>query len=308
MTWIDLLKKMVRWKDWKDTKLIFFFIFLAVYIPEMSLFNGIYELLIGLIFVCVCLSLGHITNNISDYELDKLTGKHTTKPQITKLFMVILLFLLFLTSIHYVTDYLSLTIIIVSVFLGLSYSVKPIRLKERGFWGIVVGGVSQRVLPLLPIAYFWHILPAVSLYLALLSLISVRQMLIHQIKDYEGDLAGEANTFIVNIGINKGKLILKLISLAETVMLIVWLSSLHSIFVTLVFFGYVCLLIIESLLNTSYWKNLSLYSSSRYFLSDYIFFLLPISVCVFLPYFLIPIYLLMILLFQKYFLFQLINH
>lgn len=307
MTLAKSVSSAIRLNDWKDTKLIFFFIFFAIYYPSSNFFQNIYELISGLIFISVCLSLGHIANNISDISQDLLVGKKVVNPKIQRTIFIVLIILLLVFSIHYIVDMASFLIIIFSFFLGVSYSKRPFRFKERGLLGIIVGGISQRILPLLPIAYYWKVTPSIWLFFCVLFFISSRQMIVHQIKDYQNDLDSHTNTFVTNIGISTSKIIVSIISIIEISVLIKWLINLNSIFPLVVFLIFLALLTVKAIQKSTYWQKLSITSSSRYPLSDFYFLLLPILGCLFIPLQTTYIYLGLVVVFQKYFLFEFFN-
>lgn len=302
MTLAKSVSNATRFNEWRDTKLAFFFIFFAIYYPSSNFFQNIYELISGLIFVSVCLSLGHIANNISDISQDLLAGKIVVNLKIQRAIFIVLIILLLVYSVHYTVDLTSFLIIIFSFFLGTSYSKKPFRFKERGLLGIIVGGISQRILPLLPIAYYWKVVPSVWLYFCVLFFISFRQMIVHQIKDYQNDLDSHTNTFVTDIGISTSKIIVSTISIIEMSTLIKWLIDLSNIFPLVVFLIFLALLACKATQKSTYWQKLSLTSSSRYPLSDFYFLLLPILSCLFVSPPLTYIYLILVIIFQKYFL------
>ncbi|EKD99601.1 MAG: hypothetical protein ACD_22C00224G0002 [uncultured bacterium] len=304
MTTISIVLKAVRWNEWKDTKLVFFLIFFATYCPKTNIFYSVYELILGIIFVSICLSLGHITNNISDTDQDKQAGKQIIKPEVLKIILVILIILLFVFSIHYITDLISLIIILFSLFLGISYSKRPFRFKEKGLLGIIVGGISQRVLPLLPIAYCWHAIPSAWLFFLVLTFISFRQMIVHQIKDHQKDLHSHTNTFVTNIGISTSKIIIYALSLIEISALIIWLVNLNTVLPLITFLMFLVFLVASYTQKSTYWQKISILNSSRYPLSDFYFLLLPILGCLFISPPLTYIYLILAIVFQKYFLFE----
>ena len=101
MTLTKSISKAIRFNEWRDTKLVFFFIFFAIYYPSSNFFQNVYELISGLIFVSVCLSLGHIANNISDISQDLLVGKKVVNPKIQRTIFTVLIILLLVFSIHY---------------------------------------------------------------------------------------------------------------------------------------------------------------------------------------------------------------
>jgi hypothetical protein len=82
----------------------------------------------------------------------------------------------------------------------IAYSVKHIRLKERGFWGVVTDAAYAHLIPeiiLLVLINKFSNQFFVPIFFLLLSFsIGVRDILIHQFKDYENDKKSHTKTFV----------------------------------------------------------------------------------------------------------------
>jgi hypothetical protein len=79
--------------------------------------------------------------------------------------------------------------------MALAYSVRPIRLKERGVWGLLAAAVAQWSLPLAVSAAQpggW-LRPLAWLLSALGLAIGLRWMAVHQLPDARGPTGGRAN-------------------------------------------------------------------------------------------------------------------
>ena len=93
------------------------------------------------------------------------------------------------------------TIAVGTILLGVEYSLPPLRFKERGIWGIIVGAFAQR--PGLFLVWaaalgVWDSLTAVLT--AWLFFIGMTGMLGHQVLDRGRDRAGGVRTFVFRKG------------------------------------------------------------------------------------------------------------
>lgn len=278
----------VRWRDWKDTKIPFYLIFFTKFVSQYKMAPGVYlfEFFYGLVFMSLALCVGHMTNDFCDQFPDKVSGK--PKSILNKGAHLLFWFLfvtLIMFSIKYNRDVYSWCLFSFYLVVGLSYSIHPFRFKERGFLGIVLGAVSQRILPLLPIIYYWHIQLIKLLPFLLLSfLIGTRQMYAHQIKDFSNDIKGKVHTYIRDIGLQRGLFQLQVIVVLECIMLAIFVLIPFSpvLVCTLVF--YICWFCAVCLGLKSYRSNFSIVSSNRFYLSTYYYLLLPVVCALLVPF------------------------
>lgn len=157
---------------------------------------------------------GYFINDFFDIEKDKTSGKFN----ITNLFhrhLVLLLIIillvigfLILKSISEIAFY----ILFVEIFVLLVYSVKPFRLKEKGFLGIITDSIYAHVLPAIILIVIVNEYVYVSnwLWLCFVLLnfsIGIRDILLHQFNDYDKDLKSGTNTFFINNVLLSKKLI-----------------------------------------------------------------------------------------------------
>lgn len=89
----------------------------------------------------------------------------------------------------------------VNFALAAAYSLRPIRCKERGLIGVAVSAVAQRTLPALIVFDAFGIANTVTAALVLLSTVmGVRYILVHQIKDYAADVGAGVHTMTTSMG------------------------------------------------------------------------------------------------------------
>jgi 1,4-dihydroxy-2-naphthoate octaprenyltransferase len=159
---------------------------------------------------------GYLTNDLSDRKKDNLVQKKNATTKLNRT-QVLMLFALFLSLALIPWTYLPLdkyswALIILELSLFVIYAFSPFRLKERGALGVVVDAMYAHALPAVLASYTFYLATnmqkeELTLFIILLftwQLISgIRNILSHQLKDYENDIACETKTFVTAIGKNK---------------------------------------------------------------------------------------------------------
>jgi 4-hydroxybenzoate polyprenyltransferase len=103
-----------------------------------------------------------------------------------------------------------------AVGLAAGYSLRPLRLKERGLLGVLAAATAQRVAPgLVAVGVFHAATPGVWLFLAAVGLHGVRYILFHQLADAWNDFWTGVQTFVVLAGREPSFRILDLLPLIE---------------------------------------------------------------------------------------------
>ena len=167
------------------------------------------------------------------------------------------------------------------------YSVRPIRLKTRGFWGVLCDASGAHLFPSLLLAsnLLFHFQHSTNLYLIVpigiwALMYGLRGILWHQFFDRENDLKSGTNTFAVNIEPAKFMLYEKLIFAIEAIALA---AMLYQIFNYFILIGALCYLILVLarrfvlgypifLILTPTNKNYQL------LMNDYYFVFMPLSI------------------------------
>lgn len=152
---------------------------------------------------------GYAVNAYADREIDLKAGKYKGVSYFTDRQLSIILIFLSIGSlaIPLLLDDLRLKILgIMAFILSAGYSLKPIRLKNRGFIGIIGATLPQRPLMIL----FFGLL--INAKLELVVILTIWSLLIgiimeigHQMLDYKNDKITRANTWIVNTDILRVK-------------------------------------------------------------------------------------------------------
>ena len=261
--------KIVRAREWYDTKLITLLSIYLIYAKQASLFSTI----LVWVFLAVSLSLGFVINNLSDRKIDvKVSKSHTYMPKgVATMATTVAVTTLLALSWGFGKE-ISVVGTVGCLLIGISYSLKPLRLKERGFIGVVVGSLGQRILPIIPI------LPTVQMssesYLMLVAIFftGLRTMLIHQIKDYAEDKASDVQTFVTMWGRQETIQMVKSFVLpSELVLWAAWALLRQSLFLTVAF---LLLVFIQSGRNKE--TGIVGVSDTKFELSSFYYFALPL--------------------------------
>lgn len=146
---IKKLALFTRWSDWGPGKipvLCMIAYYIGLTYGDLSTAFAI-DVVLFVIYASLHSALGYVINNWGDRELDARHGKYNAFNQMTNVQGIAalgtLLFLAFLSGLPFVGRPWVLPLWIGWAFVAFSYSLKPLRLKERGTWGIAFAFLSQ---------------------------------------------------------------------------------------------------------------------------------------------------------------------
>jgi hypothetical protein len=113
--------------------------------------------------------------------------------------------------------------------LATSYSVKPIRLKERGKIGLIFVVLTQRVLPTLILfaAFGYYDWMDVAVFTTYILFRGLSSDLNHQLEDYERDRYTDTNTYAIRSGFQTAKKVFHFSLEAEKILLILCLGTMY---------------------------------------------------------------------------------
>lgn len=178
-----------------------------------------------------------LANDIADRKEDRISGKMRWINRLSLVLRVSILIILF--GIGLETLLLSRSpistrwIFIVAVVIGFFYSFKPLRLKERGIWGLLTYSAACAlgycVIPWAWLTASWVLLPLLAPAVFLDKWVNLH---FHQVVDYESDLKMGTKTYAVLVGPDYARKSLK------------WVAGLSSLWFLAVFL-YVSLLLPE---------------------------------------------------------------
>jgi len=144
-----------RWRDWGPSKIPIFCTLLA-YIGLIKNDNSsqfVIDFVLYLVFAAVHSALGYVANNFADQEIDKAQGKDNPFQKLSQAKGVIvllgLLIVAFVSGLPFVYKPHFWWLWFLWAFFALSYSLRPIRLKEKGKWGLAVSAGAQWTLPVI---------------------------------------------------------------------------------------------------------------------------------------------------------------
>ena len=171
-----------------------------------------------LIFLSVaCWALGNIlANDLCDLQIDLESGKQrwicTLRPQVGRA-VVVLIFAVGLGIQFVGGSWQSICSYAAATALGLGYSLKPFRLKEKGAWGVLAYSLAC-ALAYVVVPYFlmWSELSWLMILFLVVLLDKWVNLHFHQIIDYDADLGRGINTLAVHSGQTRARKWLTIIS------------------------------------------------------------------------------------------------
>ncbi|RLC70004.1 MAG: hypothetical protein DRI52_07860 [Chloroflexi bacterium] len=202
------LMTLIRWRDWFFDKILSL-IFVASYVALVDrLFSPIYlgHLAILLIFAILSAAYGFLVNDLGDRDIDRRQGKqnafHHLNPAQAPLMLGGLLLVATLITFLFWQQPGFLSLWFLWILVTTAYSLPPLRLKERGFWGVISPAVAQLVLP--PLLFFaalghlakWDTVLLVVYFGTKGLAIAFGQ----QKRDLDSDLRTQTRTFAVQVG------------------------------------------------------------------------------------------------------------
>lgn len=223
-----IFSKALRVTDWWSCKAIPFSALACVsYIHTYGYiepFRMLYFSGLLLLSISGCAVFGMVLNDWCDRENDIKAGRPSIVGSLSLhqvlVFLCLSLLLIFLPLVHLPGATAVAILAIVECILLAAYSVSPIRLKDRGGWGVMTDSLYAHVLPALAAWFaFSSITPRVSyLWMIGSSIILViwqfpmgfRGLLGHQINDYAKDKDVGEQTLAVQIGVERSQEIIRL--------------------------------------------------------------------------------------------------
>ena len=205
------IQKYIGWRNWAvfyynsvfENIFVFFYIALSQSNVSNSFF---YKLVLFLIFSFFSTTYGYLINDYADRELDKAHGKPNTfagDSASKALTVVIPVLILSLIAAYPFWDNVPFWLIwFIWLFITTSYSLPPVRLKERGRIGLVLVVLAQRVLPLILIfvSFRFNRMADALLLLVYILFRGATSDMNHQLEDYDKDLSTATQTSAVQMG------------------------------------------------------------------------------------------------------------
>jgi 4-hydroxybenzoate polyprenyltransferase len=232
---IDSMRRYCGWRDWAVLRYnsVLENIFVVCYIALQTQRPAPQFLADCLFFILLSFfstTYGYLVNDWADRELDARHGKANTFQYdseiragfITGLFGA----LAFLCLLRFIGHPYVVALWLLWLCIATAYSVRPLRLKERGKAGLALVVVAQRVLPALLIFAAFRYYAAVEVLLITLYVFfrGLSSDLNHQLEDYGHDAATRTGTYAVSAGKGTAEKVLRGSLEAEKALLLVVLS------------------------------------------------------------------------------------
>ena len=282
---MKFLYKVLRIKEWFNSKLIMqigFFLMFA-FCCGLNSKNFVKPFIIFGAYAITYFALGYIANDLSDIKSDQRAGKRNAFVEAGIGYGIALFILLSVLNIGIALivsqSFIYICIILFGYLLGIFYSFKPFRFKERGVLGLIVASLCQRNLQLAIIPFLFNVDMLLFWGINLLSFINgIRYILIHQYIDYENDIKSGTTTFAINKRNLTKKIIISCFSI-ELVLIIVcfgWALRYQSFWLLLI--PVVFMLIESSLYRMIFKSKESLFTSYKYVPLDFFYiFVIPVT-------------------------------
>ena len=154
------------------------------------------------LFFATYYAFNYLINDYFDKEADRKAGKPKviqSVPDRVTLLALSALFLLGTVSLWIREEYAPkmIAVSLLVYLLGISYSVKGLRMKERGLWGLTVSAFAQRNSPVLLASVMKNMdLLSFWLWMTISFANGLRYILIHQLLDRENDRKAGLHTFV----------------------------------------------------------------------------------------------------------------
>lgn len=222
--------------------------YLVFFISENKLEWPVLYIGVSLMVIIGVAGIGYLTNDLGDKQKDKLQGKYNVTEHLGRLSIAGLFFIFFFLMLapwwFLPFNRNSGLLLVIEVLLFFLYAFSPFRLKERGLLGIVADALYAHALPAGLAAYTFYLLiggKEVVFYFFIGVLLSwqftlgLRNILFHQIQDFENDRMTNTETYVTKTGINKSESIVKIVLYFELVffMMFVGFCSYINLFVGL---------------------------------------------------------------------------
>ncbi|UCC44609.1 MAG: UbiA prenyltransferase family protein [Candidatus Zixiibacteriota bacterium] len=200
-----------RIREWGVHLLVLVVVSMSCYsVTDERLFSYFYFLgLVSLHYGCM-LAFCYLLNDRTDRIVDLDQGKKKSSRELSHRQLATILASLLVIgvgAIMYITVSLGIMVLVVlQIIVAIVYSIKPVRLKERGIWGILAAAIIQRVPAFTIFATLISLNVIVYIYICFwLSLLGLIFILEHQIEDWYGDQNLSVKTYVVTIDIDAGR-------------------------------------------------------------------------------------------------------
>ena len=207
----SLFSKAIRSQDWWLYKIppLLAIAYAEILLLDFPVLQSILTVSALLFSIACVAAYGHIINDSFDIEVDRKAGKSNAMAQFLpwQRFLFCLLFVATGFAVPILMKFGTLAIILLAInyLLPTLYSAPPLRLKERGIWGIFSDAAGAHLVPTLFVATtFLHLSTTPQPNAVTFSIVAaawafcagVRGILLHQLWDRDNDLNAGISTFV----------------------------------------------------------------------------------------------------------------
>lgn len=161
--------------------------------PALSDWQFMSSFLFFFLFWVCFFAFNYLFNDFADLEKDQEAGKvkaiQSVSSKVTLLSLCFLLIISIVLCFVFFHDRPLVTVVaIISYLLGMAYSAKGIRLKERGVIGVIECSFAQRNTPILMLVVMMSVKPVAAIcWMCIVFINGLRYILVHQLLDKEND-------------------------------------------------------------------------------------------------------------------------
>ena len=187
-----------------------------IILMDIPAIQSILTVLVLLFSISSVAAYGHIVNDIFDIEVDKKAGKSNSVAQFSPwqrlLFCILFAVTGFVLPIVFNFGTWAVILLGINYLLPTIYSAPPLRLKEKGIWGIIADAAGAHAIPtLFFVATFLHLskTPQPEAFIFIIAATGwsfcagIRGILLHQIWDRENDLKSGMKTLVTKFDVKK---------------------------------------------------------------------------------------------------------
>ncbi len=196
--------------------LIFCSIYVVLFYGNNLECDILFYLFISILVSIGIAGLGYVMNDIKDFKDDLQNNKPNLFNKFSKSQSVLIVVLFALLSIfpwlYLPTDKYTFYLLVIEFLLFFVYAFPPFRLKEKGFLGIITDALYAQVVPSLLAVYTFSKISntilnvkLIVLYSAWLLLVGIRNIIKHQVEDFDNDKNTKTKTFVTIYGIEYSK-------------------------------------------------------------------------------------------------------
>ncbi len=168
--------------------------------------NSIIKIAQSLIPAYVLIGIGgYFMNDLFDIKADLYSNKFNITNLINKYLVSIIILILWSIGFYLIWNLSAIAsyLLLGQYMLLLIYSLPLIRLKERGYLGLVTDALYAHLLPATILLFILNKYVAISPYITIIFtgftlVLGLRDIIIHQIEDAKNDIKSKTKTFAVN--------------------------------------------------------------------------------------------------------------